>query len=161
MNGRWEVPLSQKFGLHRAGCGVKTFPIMSVLPGMPRLIVVDDDESVRAMLTLMLDRAGYQVDTANDGIEGLAKLRANKYDLLISDNQMPGLTGLEMIKRLHSERIKLPIIMASGTLLTEDVVDLDIPPLKILNKPYRLADLLALVTTTLAADSGDRVTGNR
>ena len=104
------------------------------------------------MLIMALERAGYTVHTANDGAEGLAKLRVNKYDLLISDNQMPRLTGLEMIKQLHSERITLPIIMASGTLKPQEVGDLDLPPLKILTKPYSLADLLALVRTTLTAD---------
>lgn len=129
---------------------------MSALLETPRLLVVDDDESVRAMLILVLDRAGYQVDTASDGIEGLAKLRANKYDLLISDNQMPRLTGLEMVRQLHSARITLPIIMASGTLRPKDVVDLDNPLFTILSKPYRIVDLLALVKAFLAANGTGR-----
>ncbi len=120
---------------------------MSSLLGTPRLLVVDDDECMRTMLILALEGAGYRVDTANDGVEGLELLRANKYDLLISDNQMPRLTGLEMIKQLHSERITLPIIMASGTLRPKDVVDLDVPVVKVLTKPYSLLDLLALVKT--------------
>ena len=132
---------------------------MSNPPETPRILVVDDDKSVRAMLILVLTRAGYNVDTAHDGIDGLARLRANKYDLLISDNKMPGLTGVEMIQQLHSDRITLPIIMASGTLRPKDVVDLDNPLFTILSKPYRLVDLLALVKAFLAADAGRR-TGN-
>ena len=129
---------------------------MSNPPETPRILVVDDDKSVRAMLILVLTRAGYNVDTAHDGIDGLTKLRANKYDLLISDNKMPGLTGVEMIQQLHSDRITLPIIMASGTLRTKDVVDLDNPLFTILAKPYRLVDLLALVKTFLATNGTGR-----
>lgn len=126
----------------------------------PRLLVVDDDKCIREMLIMALERAGYTVDAAKDGVEGLAMLRANKYDLLISDNQMPRLTGVEMVQQLHFERITLPIIMASGTLQPQDVVGLDIPVVTMLTKPYSLLDLLALVKTILTADGTGRGTRN-
>ncbi len=108
------------------------------------------------MLILALKGVGFTVDTAKDGVDGLAKLRANKYDLLIADNQMPGLTGMEMIRQLHAKQIQLPIIMATGTLQLEDLVDLDFPLLKLLIKPFSLLDLLAMVDKILTMDSPDR-----
>ncbi len=125
---------------------------MNLSQSTPRLLVVDDDEGMRTMLGMVLASAGYAVDTAEDGVEGLAMLRANKYDLLVSDNQMPRLTGLEMIKQLHTQPIRLPIIMTTTTLKPEDLVGLDIPPVKLLVKPYSLVDLLALVNTMLTTD---------
>ena len=120
------------------------------------ILVVDDDESVRKLLVLGLERAGYAVDSAKDGVEGLEKVSANKYDLLISDNQMPKLTGLELVKKLRSERKTLPVIIVSGLLQPEDLADLDHPRPPILHKPFALRELLTLVKTTLDHGSTHR-----
>lgn len=133
---------------------------MNTVPAPQRILVVDDDEHVRTLLVMALMRAGYTVSIGMDGVEGLAMLRTNDYDLLISDNQMPRLTGLEMIKQMHAEKIRLPIIMATGILQPKDLVNLELPPLKLLAKPYQLTDLLALVKTTLTADGTSRAGGN-
>ena len=129
---------------------------MSKPRGSQRLLVVDDDENMRTMLVCTLERDGYHVDTAEDGVEGLRLLRAIKYDLLISDNQMPRLTGLEMIKHLHSERIQLPIIMATTSLKPEDLAGVEFPAVKLLIKPYTLVELLTLVRNELTTAGADQ-----
>lgn len=66
----------------------------------------------------MLLRAGYEVDSAEDGSVAWDTLNACSYDLLINDNNMPNLTGLELLRKVRDHHIALPVIMASGTIPT-------------------------------------------
>ena len=68
-----------------------------------RILLVDDDRDVRTLNAEVLIRAGYHVDTAENGISGWNALQTNRYDALITDNTMPGVTGLDLIKKLRSE----------------------------------------------------------
>ena len=63
----------------------------------------------------VLARNGYHVDTAEDGVSGWRALKDQRYDILITDNTMPGVTGLELVKKLRSEDMMLAVILASGT----------------------------------------------
>jgi len=72
---------------------------------MPKkILVVDDDTDVLEALTMILERRGYQVVTAQDGIEGLAYLRAEKPDLMILDLMMPKMDGFGVLKELREPR---------------------------------------------------------
>ena len=122
---------------------------MSAYPEIPRILVVDDEQIVRHLLGYVLGSVGYQVDTANDGAEGLLALQTKHYDLLITDHTMPGLSGLELIKRLRSERMTLPVIMLSGALNPDKLLDLDFLQTLFLSKPFSITDLLAKVKTAL------------
>jgi len=62
---------------------------MDMLNSSRKILVVDDDDSVRDLCTEVLSVAGYQVDTASQGVEGLERLRRGSYDLVISDVNMP------------------------------------------------------------------------
>ena len=81
-----------------------------------RILLVDDDLSSRRLNSGLLIRSGYEVDTAEDGQAGWEALHARSYDLLITDNTMPRLSGLELLKRLRSAQMMLPVVLASGTL---------------------------------------------
>lgn len=80
-----------------------------------RILCVDDDPILRRLSTQALTRAGYRVTPAPDGRAALEALHATQFDLLITDNRMPHLTGLELVAKARSERMDLPIIMASGS----------------------------------------------
>ena len=67
-----------------------------------RILVVDDDEAFRRLNTEVLNCSGYQVDAAEDGAVGWEAIQANRYDLLITDNSMPKLTGVELVKKLRA-----------------------------------------------------------
>ena len=87
---------------------------------LQRILVVDDDKDIRQLISQFLIRSGYEVDIAEDGAAGWKMLHAvrydpESYDLLITDNNMPNMSGLELIKRVRSERMILPIILASGS----------------------------------------------
>src|SRR5687767_9706143 len=67
------------------------------------ILLVDDDESLRQMYTLILSNAGYTVETAVDGIQGLTKVRERPYDLILLDLMMPNLDGIGFLKGLKEE----------------------------------------------------------
>ena len=87
-----------------------------------RILVVEDDISIRRLSTEMLIRSGYQVDAAADGAAGWKTLQGKSYDLVITDNFMPKVTGVEMVKKLHAAGMKLPVILATAMLPQEEFV---------------------------------------
>lgn len=85
----------------------------------PRILLVDDDAGVRDLYAQILILSGFQVDTAEDGEAGWVAIHSESftpesYDLLITDNNMPRLTGVALIKMVRSSGMNLPIILASG-----------------------------------------------
>ena len=122
-----------------------------------RILLVDDDRDVRNLNAEVLMRAGYQVDTAENGASGWKALQANRYDALITDNTMPGVTGLDLIRKLRSEDMTLSVILASGTVPAEELnrcpwlqVDALLP------KPYSIGELLRTVDRVLHPTDGAR-----
>jgi two-component system cell cycle sensor histidine kinase/response regulator CckA len=120
-----------------------------------RILVVEDDMSIRQLTTEMLIRSGYRVDAAADGAAGWEALQAQRYDLLITDNFMPKVTGIEMVKKVHAARMKLPVIMATAILPEEEFIRHPwLQAITTLIKPFRATELLSTVQKVLAA--GDR-----
>lgn len=117
-----------------------------------RILYVDDDHSLRRLGEQVLVRSGYDVDTADDGAEAWAALHDQEYHLLITDNQMPRLTGLELIRKVCLTRMSVPIILASGALGTLPIDDL--PWLEsgaMLAKPFTPEQLVSVVREVLRA----------
>jgi DNA-binding response OmpR family regulator len=115
-----------------------------------RILLVDDDHDLRSFNAALLVQSGYHVDTAGDGASGWRALKAHHYDVLITDNTMPGVTGLELIKKLRSEDMTLPVIMASGTVPTEELIHnpwLHVDAM--LPKPYTITELVKTVGKVL------------
>jgi CheY-like chemotaxis protein len=81
---------------------------------MPKILVIDDDPSIVTMLKKMLERAGYEVDIASNGSEGLEKIESSPPDLLVTDIVMPEKEGLELIFYLRKKNPRLKIIAISG-----------------------------------------------
>ena len=83
-----------------------------------KILVVDDDPDILAALTMILDSQGYQVVTAEDGVEGLANLKAEKPDLMILDLLMPKMDGFALLKELReprwSEFSDMPILILTS-----------------------------------------------
>jgi two-component system OmpR family response regulator len=128
-----------------------------------RILLVDDDRELRGFNAELLVESGYHVDTAEDGAAGWKALKANHYDVLITDNMMPKVTGLELIKKLRSEDMTLAVILASGTTPMEELIQN--PRLHInavLPKPYSIADLVRTVDKILhKPGAGRRATAAR
>jgi len=81
---------------------------------MPRILVVDDEEQVRRVLRLVLERAGYEVDTASDGNEAVASFDPARHDVVITDIVMPEKEGIETIQELRQKCAGVKIIAISG-----------------------------------------------
>jgi two-component system OmpR family response regulator len=128
-----------------------------------RILVVEDDDDIRQLNAEVLIRSGYQVDTAEDGEEGWNALHAagyspESYDLLITDHDMPGLSGLDLVKKLRAARMALPVIMATGKLPEEEFTQRPwLQPAALLLKPYTIPELLCAVRKVLRAPDEIRV----
>src|SRR5882757_3375668 len=70
-----------------------------------RILVVEDDEDIRQLNSDALIHLGYQVDTAEDGVLAWEALNSQGYDLMVTDNTMPNMTGVELLKQLHGAGI--------------------------------------------------------
>ena len=94
--------------------------------GHERILFVDDEKMLAEIGKAMLERFGYRVSLETSGIEALATFRRqpDAFDLVITDQTMPGMTGVEMIQRMRQIRPDLPIILCTGysSLLTEEKV---------------------------------------
>ncbi|MEY4917022.1 MAG: hypothetical protein RL616_935 [Verrucomicrobiota bacterium] len=132
----------------------------ALLPRQPnprqRILVVDDDVMIRRLNTEVLTCHGYQVDAAEDGDIAWDAIQENNYDLLVTDQNMPKVTGVGLLKKLHAARLALPVILATGTFPHEELAAH--PWLQIdaaLLKPYTYDQLLTTVKNVLYASAGD------
>jgi DNA-binding response OmpR family regulator len=124
-----------------------------------RILVAEDDHELCLINTMVLTCAGYAVDNAEDGAAAWEALCAKRYNLLITDNHMPKLPGIELLKKLRSARMELPIIMATGTVPTQELAqNLWLQPVTTVEKPYTIEQLLDAVRLVLRA--ADRAPGN-
>lgn len=115
-----------------------------------RILVVEDDGDVCETIGRLLRHAGYQVDSANDGEAGWDALLHYRFNLLVTDNRMPRLTGVELIGRLRASGSSLPAILASGTLPWEEQdAPQELLPMATLEKPFTGVQLLAKVRAAL------------
>jgi DNA-binding NtrC family response regulator len=122
-----------------------------------RILVVDDDEVIRQVNAEMLSRFGYEAETAEDGAAAWEALQANGYDLLITDNNMPNVSGVELVKKLRSAHMSLPVVLASGTIPTEAMNwNSSLQLAAMLFKPYTMDDLLVTVKKVLHATESAR-----
>jgi DNA-binding response OmpR family regulator len=120
----------------------------------PRILVVDDVPGIREILTEVFDRAGYCVMTAEDGEMAWDTLRACSFDLLLTDHEMPRLTGTELLRRVRASSMSLPVILMSGRIPYEegDLDELTRNGL-IMAKPLSFSELLKNVRNLLAQNA--------
>jgi DNA-binding response OmpR family regulator len=128
-----------------------------------RILVVEDDDDIRRLNTEVLIQSGYDVDAAEDGDAGWEALRLKSYDLLVTDNLVtdnnrPKVSGIELLMKLRAARMALPVIMATATFPKKDFTRYPwLEPAVTLPKPYTVDDLLETVKEVLHAVSGVRV----
>lgn len=115
-----------------------------------RLLVVEDDPGICQLCAEALAGSGYHVDTAEDGSAGWEALQASNYDLLITDNSMPRMSGVELIKMLRAARMTLPVVMTSATIPTEALnLNSSLQLAATLLKPFTIDELLGTVEKVL------------
>jgi two-component system chemotaxis response regulator CheY len=113
------------------------------------ILLVDDDSSLRTTLRTCLEVAGYTCIEAKDGQDAISWLENESPDLIVTDHQMPKVTGLELIKGLKSQKKTeaIPIIFYSGQLVADlKTSALQAGAIAVLEKPFPLKEFLDLVT---------------
>ena len=119
--------------------------------------MVEDDDVLRRVNAEVLMDSGYKVDAAENGAVAWTALQLFDYDLLVMDNDIPNVSGVDLLKNLYAARMTLPVIMVSGTM---PLAELDRQPwLQIdaaLLKPHTHAELLATVRNVLRVIGDDR-----
>lgn len=119
-------------------------------PAQPRVLVVEDDRELRELLVRVLTRSHYTVDTVADGQRGLHQSLTRSYDALIVDRGLPGIDGLDLVRRLRRQGLGTPmlILTARGT-LADRVAGLDAGAQDYVVKPFELEELLARLRALL------------
>jgi DNA-binding response OmpR family regulator len=117
-----------------------------------RILLVDDDGGLRQLIAEALADSGYEVDEAADGAEAWRALKSASYDLLVTDNNMPKVTGIELFKKVRAARMALPVIMATGIFPADEFSrHPSLRPAATLLKPYTINELLGTVKEVLGA----------
>jgi DNA-binding NtrC family response regulator len=120
-----------------------------------RVLVVDDDDEMRALLRRTLEADGYQVTERNRGTHVMETLRGAAFELIILDKEMPGLTGLDLLPMLHRDFPQVPVVLVTafgGRQVAASALRLGAA--SYLEKPFRLAQLRDAIDG-LVSRSGD------
>jgi CheY-like chemotaxis protein len=131
---------------------------------MPRILLIDDDDTVRAMIHAMLRSAGHEVTVATDGLEGLDQVRQQTFDLVLCDIFMPRLDGIATLTELRRLDDKMPVVMmTAGSPLAarigrrEENADYlalarSLGAAETIEKPFRFRQLTGLVEQVLVRE---------
>ncbi len=124
--------------------------------GTARILIVEDEEKLAKFVQLELGYEGYEVIVANDGLSGLMAARDNEPDLVLLDWMMPGLTGVEVCRRLRATGAMMPVILLTAKDGIEDrVAGLDAGADDYVVKPFSIEELLARVRAHLRRNQPD------
>jgi two-component system alkaline phosphatase synthesis response regulator PhoP/two-component system response regulator VicR len=129
---------------------------------MPRVLVVDDEVNIVRLIQVNLERHGYQVTTANNGVQALEKIREDRPDLLVSDVMMPEMDGFELLANVRRDPTlsDLPVIMLTAKAQDRDVMEGYTRGADMyLTKPFNPAELLNFAKRILSSQSeyGEKV----
>jgi excisionase family DNA binding protein len=116
----------------------------------PRVLVVDDEASIRDLLAKTLALAEYDVDVAPDGRSALERMRMYPYDLLIADLKMPGMDGLTVIREAKRYKADLPVIIITGFSTESSAIEaVNLGVAGYLTKPFRVPQVLSAAAKAL------------
>jgi len=115
-----------------------------------KILVVDDDRKTVDLVRLYLEKDGYRVLTAHDGLQALEMARQKRPDLIVLDLMLPGMDGLDVCRILRGEGNKVPIIMLTAKTTEEDkLIGLDLGADDYVTKPFSPRELVARVRAVL------------
>lgn len=118
---------------------------LQAISRMSRLLVVDDDTQIRALLRLIAEKCGYEVDDARDGVDAMELLQTHEYSVALIDLMMPRLSGYELIERLHDVQKRPKFVVV--TAMTDEYIARLTPDLAdaIVRKPFDVSMLTSVI----------------
>jgi len=120
------------------------------MPVSPRILIVDDEEHIRKILTIMLSKKGYQTETAASGREALELAGQKPFDVVITDLRMPGMDGLELLRRLKELDADLTIIIITAFSTVETAIEaMKQGAYDYISKPFREDEILIVLEKAL------------
>ena len=125
----------------------------------PKILVVDDEQSITVTLALILKQAGFQVSTANDGLSGLEAVRSVRPDLLLSDVVMSGMDGVKLAMLTREIVPSCIVLLFSGTAATQDLLGearMHGYDFELLPKPIRPEQLLQRIRSLLCPSAATK-----
>lgn len=123
---------------------------------MDRLLIVDDDTELCSLVTRYLEAEGFQVDSVNDGQEGIERALSGHYSLVVLDVMLPGVNGFDVLRRIRAES-PVPVIMLSARAEdVERIVGLEIGADDYLGKPFNPHELVARIRAVSRRSRPDR-----
>jgi DNA-binding NtrC family response regulator len=121
------------------------------IAGIPRILIIDDENAIRESLDTLLTLEGFTVTLASDGVSGLDLLSRNEYDLLLLDLALPGESGIDLLPRIVEMQPNLPVIMITAYGTVGNVVDaIRAGAENFVQKPWDNEKLLADIRTAIA-----------
>lgn len=115
-----------------------------------RILVIEDEEAIARVLQLELEFEGYSVDTAHTGTDGLIKFREQEWDLVLLDLMLPGMNGLDVLRRIRASEDGTPVILLTAKSDVEDkVTGLDLGANDYVTKPFEIDELLARIRSAM------------
>ena len=123
------------------------------MPAKNRILVADDEEALRTVLSSELEGEGYSVMSAADGQEAITQLQKNEFDLILLDIKMPNVDGFEVLKYAKDKSPKTKVVMLTGFADLKNAIESKkLGAEDFISKPYDLVDLLTTVERVLSAD---------
>jgi DNA-binding response OmpR family regulator len=114
------------------------------------ILVVEDEEKIARVLELELEYEGYEVSKVIDGLEALEAYRTGHWDLILLDVMLPGLSGIEILRRIRNNDLHTPVILLTAKSSVEDKVSgLDLGANDYITKPFQIEELLARIRAAL------------
>ncbi len=122
-----------------------------------KILVVDDENSLREMLSILLQREGYRVSQAADGSIAAEMVRTDEYDLIISDIQMPKMSGIELLRQLRKENKDVTVIMITAFSSTEEAVEaMKLGAYDYITKPFKNDEIRLVIKNALEREQLQR-----
>lgn len=115
-----------------------------------RILIIEDEEKIARVLQLELEFEGYETGTAYTGPDGLIKYREQAWDIILLDLMLPGLSGLDVLRRIRATEKYIPVILLTAKNDVEDkVAGLDLGANDYVTKPFEIEELLARIRSAL------------
>lgn len=116
----------------------------------PKVLIIEDEEKIARVLELELSYEGYEVKTALNGLEGFQMFQSDSWDVIVLDVMLPGISGIELLRRIRSTQTTVSVIMLTAKDSVEDKVSgLDLGANDYMTKPFQIEELLARIRVCL------------